>query len=326
MENNHNNHVPEPKPVYRRRYRSYFWPIILISIGILLLLSNLGIVPWTTWNLIWRFWPLVLVAVGIDVLFGNRSTAGAILSAFLILAIIGAAAAAVFFADQLPVIARYTQESPWQTSQVEHPLGDYESAEVLIDWTSPPGYLGALSDSDLLIKGDITYQGELYFDVKGKGSRADLTLDTRTTSNWGIGPFQGNPGAEWEVYLTPEIPLDLKLDSGSGGCEFDLSELTLEELFLDSGSGSIDLILPEDQSFVFKIDSGSGSVRIDIPEETGFRIELDSGSGSFNPGRGFDLVSGEKRGDGVWESENYDSATYTIEMEIDQGSGSITFR
>jgi hypothetical protein len=321
-----NNTLPEPKPVARRRYRSFFWPIMLISIGVLLLLSNLGIVPWTTWNLIWRFWPLVLVAVGIDVLFGQRSMLGAILSAFLILALIGAVAGAVFFADQLPIITRYTQESPWQSSHVEHPLGSYESAEVFIDWTSPPGYLSAAADSDMLIEGDITYQGELYFNVKGSGSRADVTLDTRSVGGWGFGPFQGNPGAKWEVTLTPEIPLDLRLDSGSGSCEFDLSQLQLEELFLDSGSGSIDLALPADQSFEFTLDSGSGSIRMEIPEETGYRVRLDSGSGAFNPGRGFKLVSGEKQGDGVWESDNYDTAKYTIEMTIDQGSGSITFR
>jgi hypothetical protein len=282
--------------------------------------------PWTTWNLIWRFWPLILVAVGIDILIGQRSMVGSIISAFLILALIGVVAGAVFFADQLPIIARYAQDSPWQSSHVEHDLGNYESAEVLIDWTSPPGFLGALSNSNNLIEGDLTYQGDLYFDVKGSGNRADVTLDTRLINNWSFGPFQGSPEASWEIYLSPKIPIDLKLDTGSGSCEFDLSQLHLEGLYLDSGSGSIELSLPADQTFSFQMDSGSGSVRIDIPEETGFRIELDSGSGSFNPGRGFDLVSGERRGDGIWESENYNSADTRIEMEIDQGSGSITFR
>jgi hypothetical protein len=100
----------------------------------------------------------------------------------------------------------------------------------------------------------------------------------------------------------------------------------LEDLFLDSGSGSIELVLPSDQSYPVEIDSGSGSLRIDIPESTGIRVRLDSGSGSFNPGSEFVLVSGERRDDGVWESENYNQAKYTIEMTIDQGSGSITFK
>jgi DUF4097 and DUF4098 domain-containing protein YvlB len=145
-------------------------------------------------------------------------------------------------------------------------------------------------------------------------------------NNWTPFSFPSSSKAEWEIYLSPEIPLDLSLDSGSGSCEFDLAELILEDLFLDSGSGSITMVLPEDQSYAVKIDSGSGSVRIDIPEDTGIRVKLDSGSGSFNPGNNFDLVSGERRGDGTWESDNYDTAKYTIEMQIDQGSGSVSFR
>ena len=320
------NNTPELIKPPSRRSRSFFWPIMLISLGVLLLLSNLGIVDWSTWNLIWRFWPLILVAVGIDVLFGQRSAFGAIISAFLVLMLIAVVAGAVFFADQLPVLSRYTKDSPWQTSHIVHELDDFESADVFIDWSSQPGTLYALNDLITLIEGDITYQGELIFDVDSRGEMVDVNLDTRLINNWGFSPFQGSQRAEWEIGLTPEIPLDLHLDSSSGSCNFDLAELIVNDLFLDSGSGSIHLALPEGQSFQFELDSGSGSVQIDIPEDTGIRVEIDSGSGSFNPGRTFDLVSGERNGDGIWESENYDLAKYTIEMHLDQGSGSITFK
>ena len=309
----------------RKNHRSFFWPIMLISLGVLLLLSNLGIVAWSTWNMLWRFWPLILVAVGIDVLFGQRSAFGAIISAFLVLALIAVVAGAIFFADQLPILNNLTAESSWETSHVEHELDDYESANVFIDWTSPPGSLYALSDSNTLIEGDLTYQGELIFDVDSRGDVADVNLDTRQINNLGT-LFQDSPRANWEIGLTPEIPLDLSLDTGSGSCDFDLSELMIDDLYLDSGSGAIHIALPEDQSFHFEMDSGSGSVQIDLPEDTGIRVDLDSGSGSFNPGNDYDLVSGEKRGDGTWESDNYDSAKYTIDIDIDQGSGSITFK
>lgn len=322
------NNIPPvlPEKPRRKHRRSFFWPIMLISLGILLLLSNLGIVAWSTWNLLWRFWPLILVAVGIDVLFGQRSAFGAIISAFLILALIAVVAGAVFFADNLPFLNNFSNDSSWQTSHVQHDLDDYESANVFIDWTSPPGSLYALSGSDSLIEGDLTYRGELIFDVDHHGDVADVNLDTRQINTWSSPPFTSSPRAEWEIGLTPEIPLDLSLDSGSGSCDFDLSGLIIDDLYLDSGSGSIRLTLPEDQSFHFELDSGSGSVNIDLPEDTGVRVELDSGSGSFNPGNAYDLISGERRGDGVWESENYDSAEYIIEINIDQGSGSITFK
>ena len=321
------NNIPPAQPIkHKRRTRSFFWPIMLISIGGLLLLSNLSIVDWGTWTMLWRFWPLILVAIGIDVLIGQRSTAGALVSGFLILALIGAAAGVVFFADQLPFVASFSSDSPWQTDTVEQALDDYESASILIDWTSPSGKLQALTNSANLIEGDITYQGDLFFDVSSRGTEADIRLDTRSTEAWFTPSLQTHPPGSWDVSLTPEIPLDLTLDTGSGSCEFDLSELILSELFLDSGSGSINLELPGEQSYPVKIDSGSGSVRITIPDSTGVRVRIDSGSGSFNPGDRFNLVSGERRGDGIWETDNYESAEVTIEMELDQGSGSITFR
>lgn len=321
------NNIPPvlPERPSRKRSQSFFWPIMLISLGVLLLLSNLGVVAWSAWNLLWRFWPLILVAIGIDILFGQRSTFGAIISAFLVLILIAVVAGAVFFADQLPFLDRVSGDSAWQSESVQQDLDDFESGNIFIDWSSPPGTLFALHDSDSLIEGDLTYQGELIFEVDSRGDIADVNLDTRVINNWGT-PFQGSPRASWEIGLTPDIPLELSLDTGSGSCDFDLSELMVSDLFLDSGSGSIKLVLPENQTFDFKLDSGSGSVNIDLPEDTGVRVEIDSGSGSFNPGSSFDLVSGEKRGDGTWESENYDTAKYTIDISIDQGSGSITFK
>lgn len=319
------NNKPITTPPSQPRSRSLFWPIILIGLGVLFLLNNLGIVSWNTWNLIWRFWPLVLVAVGLDLLIGGRSALGAILSALVALALVAAIAVGVFFADQLPVLSRFNAEDDWQTAQVEYALDpDFQSAEVYIDWTSLPGQLSALEDDAYLIQGELAYQGELEFNVDDLGSTAAVTLDSYWNGSWT--GFTTSPNTKWDIGLTPEIPLDLTLDSGSGSCNFDLSGLLLEKLFVDSGSGSISLSLPAEQSFSFKLDSGSGSLRIDIPEDTGMRVRLDSGSGSFNPGNDFHQVSGERNDDGIWESDNYDRADYTIEMTIDQGSGSITFR
>lgn len=318
------NNTPAPSPPRWPRSRSFFWPIILISVGVLLLLSNLGIVSWSTWNLVWRFWPVILIAIGVDVIFGQRSTLGAVLSALLVLALLAVIAGAIFFADQLPMISRITENASWEDAHVEHALGSIEAADVLIDFTSPPGKIYALENDDYLIEGELTYLGELIFEVDQRDSAVDVTLDSRYTGSWTN--FQSSPHAAWEIGLTPQIPLELSLDTGSGSCSFDLRELQVADLLIDSGSGSIQLFLPEEQSFAVRLESGSGSLRIDIPEGTGVRVILDSGSGSFNPGGDFDLVSGERRGDGIWESENYDGADYQIEMTIDQGSGSITFK
>ena len=50
-----------------RRIGPIFWPILLIAVGVLFLLSNLGLLPFSPWEL-WQLWPLILVVVGLDIL------------------------------------------------------------------------------------------------------------------------------------------------------------------------------------------------------------------------------------------------------------------
>jgi len=50
-----------------RRMGPVFWPILLIAVGVIFLLSNLGMLPFEPWQL-WRLWPLIIVVIGLDVL------------------------------------------------------------------------------------------------------------------------------------------------------------------------------------------------------------------------------------------------------------------
>src|ERR671937_25958 len=40
-----------------RRRGTVVWPLLLIAVGSLLLLQNLGLLPWSLWGQIWRLWP-----------------------------------------------------------------------------------------------------------------------------------------------------------------------------------------------------------------------------------------------------------------------------
>lgn len=41
--------------------KSYFWPIVLIVMGLIFLASNMGLLPKDFWNL----WPVILIVVGL---------------------------------------------------------------------------------------------------------------------------------------------------------------------------------------------------------------------------------------------------------------------
>ena len=46
---------PEPQ----RGYRSMFWPILLIGVGVVVLLANMGVIGATNWWDMWRLWPIL---------------------------------------------------------------------------------------------------------------------------------------------------------------------------------------------------------------------------------------------------------------------------
>ncbi len=317
------HHVRRP----RRSRPSVFWPLLLIAGGIMLLLSNLGYLPWQSWGVLWRLWPLLLVALGIDLLIGRRSAVGAIVSTVLILVLIGGIVLVGLFAQNIPMLEGLVQPVGWSTEHIEYPLAGVESASIHIDWTSVPGSLGALRDSASLIEGDIDYRGELSFDAVVRREHAEVILDSHASGIWFGAVFSDHrPAARWDVKLSPEVPLDLSLDAGSGVGEFDLSGLQISELSLDAGSGPITVALPSDSTFDATIDGGSGPLSITLPQSVGARLVIDSGSGPFSPYERFRLVEGDRRGDGTWETDNYHTADHTISLEIDQGSGPITIR
>ncbi len=331
---NSGSYSPSPsQPLLEERSRgrarpSLFWPLVLIGGGTLLLLSNMGYLPWQSWNVLWRLWPLLLVALGVDLLIGRRSLVGAIISALVILALVGGAIAAALFARNIPMLAEWAQPAEWTTDHVGFPRAGVERAEVYIDWTSVPGYLNALpEDSPNLIEAEITYRGQLVFDVDMHRDTADVRLGSRLAMPW-FGPVGVADRGDrlWDVRLSPNVDLELTLDAGSGPCELDLTGLEISSLLVDAGSGPIDLVLPTDSTFEAEIDAGSGPVKIVLPPDVGTRVELDSGSGPFDADVRFRLVRGSRRGDGVWETHDFATAKQTITMKIDQGSGPVTIR
>ena len=42
--------------------RDYFWPVVLILVGVYFLLNNLGLLNWLDWNIAW---PVILIAIGL---------------------------------------------------------------------------------------------------------------------------------------------------------------------------------------------------------------------------------------------------------------------
>ena len=308
---------------YSPKKPSLFWPLLLITIGIVLLLSNFGILPPGSINLLWRFWPLLLVIAGLDILLGRRSALGAIITTVVTIALIVGAVLFALFAFGSPEMMQKFNDTVLKHETVDLPLNHITSADVTIDLPPAPVEIYPLSDSNALIRGDINYFGTLIFDTDTIGEHATVNLDTQMMRFIFFSDASTVENAGWRVGLHPRVALDLTLDGGSGALDADLRGLDIRTLNLDAGSGAVRILLPDRGQMRAVIDGGSGQIDIKIPESLAAKIVLDGGSGVFHADSRFRQSQETTRGESVWVTDNFAAADNFVELEIDQGSGSV---
>ncbi|NIO06896.1 MAG: hypothetical protein GTO40_02485, partial [Deltaproteobacteria bacterium] len=72
----------------RARRGGLVGPLLLIGLGVIFLLNNLGVLAVSVWDVVFHLWPVILIAIGLDLLIGRRSVWGSLLVLALILAVL----------------------------------------------------------------------------------------------------------------------------------------------------------------------------------------------------------------------------------------------
>lgn len=95
---------------FHRHYKGHksFAPLLLIFIGVLFLLNNYGVLPWSAWRYFFRLWPLLLIILGIRMVLG-QNRASYIISTLITLIIL-ALALAFALAPTNPAISQYLNQ------------------------------------------------------------------------------------------------------------------------------------------------------------------------------------------------------------------------
>ena len=279
-------------------YRSLFWPILLIGVGVIWLLGSLNLLAVPSLRLLLRLWPLALVVVGLDILIGRRSP---IIGSIIGIGSIALIIALLFLAPTLG----FEPGGELKTLHFSEPLNGATSADISLDLERYSTTIDSLSSSDVLIEAELDTVTDVSFAARGNQAKIirlepvddlrffDLDWDSVLISD-----------AMWEIGLSPDVPMDLFVDVGSGSAALNLMYLELTSFEIDGGSGSSILELPATVSGVAAvIDGGSGSFDIEIEDGAKINFVIDIGSGSF------DIVIGDRA---------------NIEAQIDGGSGSLT--
>jgi cell wall-active antibiotic response 4TMS protein YvqF len=286
-------------------------PAILIALGVVFLLNNLGYLSWGVWNTLLRLWPLLLIAIGLDLMLGRRSRLGSGLVALLMLA---ALVAVVWVSG-----AWLGGGSPLASDSISQPLGAARRGDVDIGMGAGTLNIGALNESDNLVEGLI---------ATGRGERVvrDFAIDGDTAtfklrSEWAF-PFgdRGGDRIEWNLLLNRNVPLRLHVSTGAGEAALDLARLQITRLDVNTGVGKTTLTLPRQGQVQARLSGGVGEATVIIPAGVAARVEATAGLGQVS------VIGSYQREGKVYTSPGYDSAANRVDLVVSGGVGSITVR
>ncbi|HOT91055.1 MAG TPA: DUF5668 domain-containing protein [Anaerolineae bacterium] len=282
-------------------------PTILIGIGIILLLNNLGYLNWSFWDML-SLWPILLIAAGLEVLVGRRSAIGSFIAALIVF---GLLIGGVWF------IGTTNNVHPSaQTSTISEPREGIRSAQVTLAPAVGQLNIKALEDSGNFVEGTIAWrQNERLVQDFTKGTPARLILKTSGTSG---GMSSPNKRYSWDLAFHPDVALELNIDAGVSDMNLDLSALTLETVNINFGVGDMLLKLPSNGNCDINIDGGVGTIVIEVPADLAVRIQTDTAVVARGIPPGYTQINNR------YTSPGYDKAEARIDIRVGLGVGSFT--
>ena len=257
---------------YTYRYRSFFWPALLILAGIVALLVNVGQIPVERVFQAVNLWPLILVVIGLELIIRRllHGVTGDVAAAVVVLlAIVGAAT----------YVAVAPNPAANQTLDASGQLGDVQSASLEIN--AGAATVKVSSDAEIganLYQANIAYSGTKP-DVTFDASSRKLTISQRG-NNFLI--FQSRR-FELDLQINPKVTWAVEMNTGATTSTLDFSQVQLKSLSLNSGAAKDEITLGVAKAIVpVEIDGGALTVRIHRPQGTEASVDVSGGAVSLN--------------------------------------------
>jgi hypothetical protein len=284
-----------------RRHAGVVWPAILILVGAVLLLNNLGLTSISWWDLL-SLWPVLLIAIGLDLLVGRRSAWGAVLALFVIL---GLLAGGLWLISSAGAIAEPARE------QVAQSLQEASRANLEIDFAAGQLHITSGAAPNWLLEGTVQLHRGEQLEQSAQVVNGTLNAQLRSQGQW-VTPLLV-PAAQrgWELALNPDVPLQLVVNAG------DLRRLELTSLTGKMGVGRTIVTLPEQGVLEARLSSGVGELVVQVPPGLAVRVHPSPGLGTISVPTGY-----QHAGD-VYTSPGYASAQNSVDLWVDNGVGLI---
>jgi len=307
------------------KYKHLFWGLILIAIGMLFILNNLGIIHFS-WYSFWRLWPVILLLWGITILPVKDLVKYVLLGVVLV--------SMFLFINHMP------EGRPWYW-HFHHPDHSFrwewddedndtntktfsdQNLSVPYDSLAQKGILsldaaagnfrisGGTSEFLSFNKSGDIGNYELTTKDQGKDKKISLTLKEGTSRH----NIRKN---EVTIKLNTKPVWTLNLNIGAADANFDLSEYKIDTAMFEAGATSMTVKLGERNPETFmEFNAGASSIHIYVPKTAGCQVTSESFLVSKNM-EGF-----ENKGNHVYQTSNFKDNKNKIHIIIKTAVSSI---
>lgn len=283
------------------------WPLFIIAVGVASLISSLlGYRRLTAgaWSLLW---PIAWIVVG-GILFATTTGRieggpGELVSRWWP---VGFVAIGIWFL----VAAFWPRASTLDTLTL--PLAGAQRAEARITFGAGELTVGR-GRPGTLING--RFDGGALYRSPGPGL---VEVKPDTGGGW---PMSGQ-AFRWDIGLTAEVPLDLRLDTGASRAVIDLGELRIRLLEIRTGASETRVRLPAraGQSWV-RTETGVSALHLEVPPGVAARIRTRMALGRTD----VDESRFPRTAEG-FQSIDYETSPNRVEIDIQGGVGAVTIR
>jgi cell wall-active antibiotic response 4TMS protein YvqF len=292
------------------RYRSFFWPAILILVGLIALLVNTGRLPSDRLYLLFDLWPVILILIGLEIII-RRSLRGAsadLAAALVLLLALGGAIAYIAVAPGFGTN---------QTLDATDTAGNLQQASLEVD-------AGAATIS---ISGNDSIGGDLYHaHIEYNGPKPTISLDRGTGS---LKISQSNNGFDFlrsqrfvlTLELNTGVTWSITENTGAATDTLNLSSLKVASMSLNTGASREDITLgPPSGSVSITINGGALTAQIHRPGGTPASVRVAGGAVTLD-------ADGHHQGaigNASYQTSDYDSAADRYDVSVNGGACTVT--
>lgn len=306
-----------------------FWGLLLILLGSLFMLENLGYLSFS-FSGIWRFWPVLLIYWGFSALLKPKNGGlHPVLVGIQILLLV----MVLYYVIQPKDSPNKWQNWGWdkneKSAERRAEIKEYDFSEAYDKNIQTAAFslefgAGSVSleagDDQLVSALANSNFGGYAFESEKKAGETQVRMEYNNKKI----RLKDSDGFEnkLDLQLHASPVWKIEMDMGATNATFDLSKLKIAEMEIDCGAADVDLKLgnPVGEKSILKINSGVANIDISLPKDAACEI-ISNGALSSKEFEGFTEVSS-----GIYQTPGFKTAKNSWLISLETGLSNINIR